>query len=518
MFSEEACYRALCARDRRFDGMFFVGVVTTGVYCRPVCPARTPRRDRCRYFSAAAAAERDGFRPCLRCRPELAPGRAPMDSRHQRAAELAARIDAGALDHPGGLERLAVELRISSRQLRRIVTAELGVSPVALAQTRRLLLAKQLLTDTQLPIIEVAHASGFSSVRRFNELFRLHYRLTPGRLRKQTGRPADSGVLRLTLAYRPPLAWEELLRFLAARAIYGVESVEGDLYARTVAMGENCGWIKVARPGKNVCSLSVELSASLSPVLPAVLARIRGLFDLDARPDAVAEHLMSDPFLCPAVRRTHGLRVPGAFDPFELAWRAVLGQQVSVRAATALAGRVAETFGEPATTPFPALNRYSPDRHCLAAVEPAALARLGIVRARARAIVALARAAVATNVLEGAGGDPEQRIERLKAIPGIGPWTAGYIAMRVLRWPDAWPEGDGALRKALATTSDRALRQAAERWRPWRAYAVMYLWQSLTSKENKNHELHIASLPNRAQPRRRVVARRAARGHRRNLL
>ena len=408
--SEDSYYRALSARDRRFDGVFFVGVKSTGIYCRPVCPARTPRRDRCRFFVAAAAAEQAGFRPCLRCRPELAPGQAPVDSKSRFAHHIAARIESGALDDGGSLEHLAGEFGLSSRQLRRIVAAELGVSPVELAQTRRLLLAKQLLTETRLPIIEVAYASGFASVRRFNALFRAHYRLTPSRLRKAADSPADKHTLRLTLNYRPPLAWDEMLDFLAARAITGVEAVEDRTYLRTVALRKHRGWLRVGR-AENGHALSVDLSPSLTPVLPNVLARLRSLFDLDARPDVVAEHLSADERLRPLVRQTPGLRVPGCFDAFELAWRAVLGQQVSVRSATTLAGRIANTFGETIDTPFPQLTRLSPTASRLAAVEVKDLAKPGIVRTRAASLGALAKAAARGGLLDLWAAEPEQRLE-----------------------------------------------------------------------------------------------------------
>jgi AraC family transcriptional regulator of adaptative response / DNA-3-methyladenine glycosylase II len=482
--SEDSYYRALSARDRRFDGVFFVGVKSTGIYCRPVCPARTPRRDRCRFFVAAAAAEQAGFRPCLRCRPELAPGQAPVDSKSRVAHDIAARIESGALDDGGSLEHLAKEFGLSSRQLRRIVAAELGVSPVELAQTRRLLLAKQLLTETRLPIIEVAYASGFASVRRFNALFRAHYRLTPSRFRKAVDSPADEHTLRLTLSYRPPLAWDEILGFLAARAITGVEAVEDRTYLRTVALRKHRGWLRVGR-AENGHALSVDLSPSLTPVLPNVLARLRSLFDLDARPDVVAEHLSADERLRPLVRRTPGLRVPGCFDAFELAWRAVLGQQVSVRSATTFAGRIANTFGEAIDTPFPQLNRLSPTASRLAAAEVKDLAKLGIVRTRAASLAALAKAAARGGLLDLWAAEPEQRLEQLQGIPGIGPWTAGYINMRAFRWPDAWPEGDLALRKALGVASTHQLRGMAEPWRPWRAYAVMHLWHSLSKTESR---------------------------------
>jgi AraC family transcriptional regulator of adaptative response / DNA-3-methyladenine glycosylase II len=335
----ESCYRALAARDARFDGVFFVGVTTTGIYCRPVCPARTARRDRCRFFPSAAAAEQAGFRPCLRCRPELAPGHAPVDATRHLAYAVAARIEAGGLDDGGGLEALAAEFGRSSRQLRRAVRQELGVSPVDLAQTHRLLLAKQLLTETRLPVIQVALASGFASVRRFNALFRSHYRLTPSRLRRATGSGAGEESIRLRLAYRPPLAWSELLGFLADRALPGVECVTGSSYLRTAALGKHRGWLRV-EPEDGRDALGVELSMSLVPVLPPLLARLRNLFDLTARPDVIVSHLGGDARIGPAVRRCPGLRVPGAFHGFELAVRAVIGQQVSVRAATTVAGRL----------------------------------------------------------------------------------------------------------------------------------------------------------------------------------
>ncbi|MFO0889945.1 MAG: AlkA N-terminal domain-containing protein [Isosphaeraceae bacterium] len=306
---DETCYRALVARDVRFDGLFFVGVTTTGIYCRPICPARTPRSDRCRFFPSAAMAESNGFRPCLRCRPELAPGEAPVDVVGRTARRAAARIEAGALNEDGSLETLARELGLSSRQLRRAVRQEFGVSPVELAQTRRLLLAKQLLTETRLPLIEVASASGFSSVRRFNALFRSHYGFAPSRLRKSAGAVQSPDCLRLTLSYRPPLAWDVLLRFLGGRGSAGVECVQDGTYLRTIRLGRHRGWIRVA-PVAGRQSLAVEVSTSLTPVLPALLARIRGLFDLDARPDAIATQLARDEAMAQRLSTLPGLASP----------------------------------------------------------------------------------------------------------------------------------------------------------------------------------------------------------------
>jgi AraC family transcriptional regulator of adaptative response / DNA-3-methyladenine glycosylase II len=478
----QRCYRALAARDARFDGLFFVGVTTTGIYCRPVCTARTPGRDRCRFFPSAAAAEQAGFRPCLRCRPELAPGSAPVDAAGRLARAAAARIDGGALDDGDRLEALAVELGVSSRHLRRAVRRELGVSPIELAQTHRLLLAKQLLTETRLPFIQVAFASGFASVRRFNALFRSHYRLTPGQVRRSRRSLPAAESVRVSLSYRPPLAWRPLLRFLADRALAGVEIVEGRSYGRTVALGKHRGWVRVEpHEGKNV--LTVEVSTSLVAALAPLLARLRHLFDLSARPDLIAAHLGADPRLGPVVRRCPGLRVPGAFCGFDLAVRAILGQQVSVPAATTLAGRLAAQFGEPVETPFAGLNRAAPTPEALAQADAGALARLGLPRLRAESLRALAQAVAAGRLRLGPGPTPEDTATRLLEFPGVGPWTAQYIAMRAAGWPDAFPEGDLGLRKALGGASARQVRQLADAWRPWRAYAAMHLWTTLNPIE-----------------------------------
>jgi AraC family transcriptional regulator, regulatory protein of adaptative response / DNA-3-methyladenine glycosylase II len=475
---DAVCYRALAARDRRFDGLFFVGVKTTGIYCRPVCTAKTPRRASCRFFAGAAAAEQAGFRPCLRCRPELAPGHAPVDSGRNLARAAAARIEAGALTGGAGLEQLSAGLGISSRQLRRTVRKELGVSPVDLAQTNRLLLAKRLIAETQLPMAQVAFAAGFESVRRFNGLFRSHYRLTPGALRRSKAESSDS--LRLTLAYRPPLDWTAMLRFLAARAISGVECVTGDAYARTVGIGPYRGWLRVA-PVVNRPLLAVDLSTELAPALPSILVRLRNLFDLDARPDVIAKHLAGDRLLAPLVKYRPGLRVPGAFDSFELAVRAILGQQVSVRGASTLAGRLAERFGEPIRAPIGCLNRIAPTAEALAKAGGPSLADIGLPKARAESIRTLADAVARGKLDLEPGADPIGTVDRLQELPGIGPWTAQYVAMRALRWPDALPAEDLGLLKASHQKSAAAFERRTESWRPWRAYGAMHLWVSLAA-------------------------------------
>ena len=472
------CFRALAARDARFDGVFFVCVTTTQIYCRPICAARTPRRENCRFFPSAAAAEREGFRPCLRCRPELAPGNAPCDAIGRVARAAAARIEAGALDDDGSLEALAGQLGLSSRQLRRAVRQELGVAPVELVQTRRLLLAKQLLAETRLPLIQVAFASGFASVRRFNALFRSRYRLTPSQMRRSNGRPAADESVRLRLSYRPPLAWSEMLRFLQDRVLAGVECIAGRAYLRTVSLGKHRGWL-CAEPLAGQNALTVEVSTSLVPVLAPLLGRLRDLFDLNARPDIIAAHLGADALLGPALRRCPGLRVPGAFSGFELAVRAILGQQVSVRAASTLAGRLSAALGEPLLTPWPGLSRLSPTAQRLAAADVAELTALGITRRRAESLRALASAVAAGRLPLDPGPMPEKTIDRLQEIPGIGAWTAHYIAMRAGRWPDAFPHDDLGLKKATGEVSGRGVRHLAEAWRPWRAYAAMHLWNTL---------------------------------------
>jgi AraC family transcriptional regulator of adaptative response / DNA-3-methyladenine glycosylase II len=482
----DVCYRAVAARDPRFDGVFFVAVRSTRIYCRPICPVRTPQRSSCNFFATAAAAERAGYRPCLRCRPELAPGHAPVDAVGRLARAAAARIEAAAADDELCLEQLAAELGVSDRQLRRAVQREFGVSPVALAQTHRLLLAKKLLTETRLPMIDVAFASGFGSVRRFNHLFRTRYRLNPARFRSAGGKalPGDDR-LRLRLAYRPPLAWGELLAFLGARATAGVEAVSGDVYARTVAIGRHRGWVVVrldSKPG----GLAVELPAALAPALPQLLARLRGLFDLDARPDVIDAHLSADARLAPLVTACPGLRVPGCFDGFELLSRAVLGQQVSVRAATTLSGRLAAAFGDPVEAPVDGLCRLFPTAERLAVADVGELIALGLTASRATCLRAAAEAVCEGRVRIAPAADPEAFAKRLCELPGVGDWTAQYVALRAARWPDAFPHGDLGLRKALGDElTPRGVLAAAEGWRPWRAYAAMHLWRAPAARPQR---------------------------------
>jgi AraC family transcriptional regulator of adaptative response / DNA-3-methyladenine glycosylase II len=472
--NSETCFQALLTGDMRFDGCFFVGVSSTGIYCRPICPAKAPRPENCTFYHNAAQAEKAGYRPCLRCRPELAPGYSRVEAVSRLASAAASRIEDGALTEIG-VSELARELGVSDRHLRRVVEKELGVTPIELAQTQRLLLAKRLLTDTKMPVTDIAFASGFSSLRRFNALFKERYRLNPTRLRKERNGDLNGGSLSCDLVYRPPLDWDFLIGFLSARATRGVESVTDGCYSRTVAIGKHRGWISVS-PSANKRALKADISTSLAPVLIAVIARIKRLFDLAADPVTIGRRLAT-------LGASHpGVRVPGAFDGFEMAIRAILGQQVSVRGASTLASRFALEFGEAAETPFPMLTHFTPSAERVAAAKLDQLTALGITGARAKCILAIARATAAGKVKLDFTADVEKTMAQLLEIPGVGDWTAQYIAMRALSWPDAFPHTDLGIRKALGETEPGKILQLAENWRPWRAYATMHLWRSLEEK------------------------------------
>jgi len=390
-------------------------------------------------------------------------------------------MEDGTISDDAGLETIADQFELSSRQIRRIVHKELGVPPIQLLLTRRLLLAKQLLTETALPITEVAFASGFSSLRRFNDAFNTRYGMPPTRLRRKATEDGaaiiESRTSTLQLSYRPPYDWNGVLAFLAARALKGVEQVTDGSYARTVQLGETRGWIRVT-PSTKKHALMVELTHSLTPVLPALLSRVRALFDLNARPDLISGHLRKDPRLAAAVKANPGRRVPGAFNGFEMGVRAILGQQVTVKGATTIAGRFVEAFGEPIVTPFAELHRLTPAPARIAAATIADIARHGIVAGRARSIIALAGAqgAGALCLDGGAHHNPDDSIRRLTELPGIGQWTAHYIAMRALRWPDAFPKEDIAIRNNLGGVTPKEAEVLSQAWRPWRSYAVMHLW------------------------------------------
>ena len=479
----DACYRAVAAHDARFDGAFFIGVTSTGIYCRPVCRVKTPRRENCRFFAHASQAEGAGFRPCLRCRPELAPQTLAWSA--QDASALLAQHAARLLDSPDAwgdevpsVAGLAARLGVSDRHLRRVFEAELGVSPMDWLQTRRLLAAKQLLADTRLPVAQVALAAGFASLRRFNAAFAAQYRMSPTALRRDGSEAKPGDGIAVTLGFRPPYDVREMLQFLQQRGIAGVEQIDQSTHtvARTLRLDDDTrGWI-ACRFEPEQHRVQVRVADSLAPQLPRLIARVRAWLDLDADPAAIHAVLGAD---FPALA---GLRVPGTLDGFELAVRAVLGQQVTVAAARTLTTRLVERFGTPLATPIDGLTRLFPSPAALAAASGDELGQLGLVRQRQAAIHALAQAVSSGHISLHAGADVAATMDALKALPGIGAWTADYIALRALRWPDTFPSGDMALQKALAPEGQRLTARAAEsraeRWRPWRAYAVIRAWHS----------------------------------------
>ena len=479
-----ALYEAFKAKDARFDGRFFVGISSTGVYCRPTCWARQAKPESCTFFTSAAEAEKAGYRPCLLCRPELAPGNSLVD-----ASSVLARKAARLLDENCGsgqdLEELAQTLGCTGRHLRRVFIEEYHVSPVQYLQTCRLLLAKNLLTDTDLSVLNVAMAAGFGSLRRMNDLFKKEYHLSPTALRKKAADgKRHTGKITVGLGYRPPYRWDEMLRFLAARAIPGVEVVDGDAYLRTVRLedkrGKPCfGWIRVThRPQKN--RLDVTLSDTLIPVLSQVLARVRRLFDLYCDPDVIDQTLcvMNElrPGLC-----VPGTRLPGCFEPFEMSVRAILGQQITVKAASTLAGRLVKDLGCPIDTGVVNLTHTFPTAEDIAALGDDVQERfgvLGIIAARSACILALAKALIQGEIVLDQSADPEREIPKLRTIKGIGSWTAQYIAMRTMGWPDAFLETDIGIKHALPEYTPKEMLALAEQWRPWRSYAVINLWNA----------------------------------------
>lgn len=482
---DKARYEIFKAKDARYDGRFFVGVATTGIYCRPICRAKLPKAANCTFYATAAEAEGAGFRPCLVCRPELAPGFSPMDATAS-LARRAARMLEESCDSAQGLCGIAGRLGCTDRHLRRAFVAEYHVAPIQYLQTCKLLLAKNLLTDTNLSIIDVAMTAGFGSLRRFNDLCKKQYRLTPTALRKQVKNGArQAGEATVAVGYRPPYQWDGMLAFLAARAIPGVEAVVDGEYRRTVRLTtrdnhEIHGWLRVGhKPESHV--LTVAFDPALLPVLPQVLCRIRHLFDLYCRPDAVSAALASLNGILPDLR-IEGTRVPGCFDPFEMAVRAVLGQQITVKGARTLAARFAAGFGVRIETGIEGLTCVFPSAGEIARLsEPIGdhLGPLGVTGARAKTIRALASALAQGTIDFTPSADPEAEIEKLRAIPGIGQWTAHYIAMRAMGWTDAFPHTDYGVRKALAPRGEKEILALAEAWRPWRSYATVCLWNSL---------------------------------------
>jgi AraC family transcriptional regulator of adaptative response / DNA-3-methyladenine glycosylase II len=480
ILNADQCYQAVLTRDARFDGRFFIAVKTTLIYCRPICRVKTPFRKNCCFFSHAAEAEVAGYRPCKRCRPELAPAASMMEVSSELARETLSNIIHDFLaEH--SLEDLAEKMGVSDRHMRQVFQDEFGVSPVEYVQTQRLLLAKQLLTDTSLPITSVALASGFKSLRRFNVALKERYRMTPTELRKAQKGKATALPMEFSfrLAYRPPFDWERLLGFLSRRAIAGVEAVRDGVYFRTIRVSregrEYAGFME-ARHDVEAKMICVLISDKLIPICSLILGRVKRLFDLQADPLAI------NAILGKLAQEHPGLRVPGSFDGFEMAVRAILGQQVSVSGATTLAGRFAARFGTSISVPVPSLSYLFPPPSRITRATVEEIGRLGIIGRRAQTIIALAKAINSGELLLEPGHRVEGTLRTLQKIPGIGEWTAQYIAMRALSWPDAFPHTDLGILKALKERNPKKILEMTEKWRPWRAYAALHLWSNMEAK------------------------------------
>ena len=488
-----ACYRAIASRDRRFEGRFFVAVRTTGIYCRPGCPAPIPLERNVSFYACAAGAEEAGYRPCARCRPDASPDTLLGTSATiRRALRLIAEDGIG----EEGVDALAERLGIGDRHLRRLFAQHVGASPSAVAHTRRLHFARKLLDETHLRVSEVAFASGFASIRRFNDAVRRTFRKSPTALRRGSSRgrraARDVETLQLRVAYKPPFDWAQMVAFLGPRATPGVEAIDLSSYRRAFATDAGYGVLEVA-PSAKGSFLTMSARAPAASELLALTERVRSLFDLGLDPDAVSAQLVRDPILKDSVRARPGLRVPGAWDAFELAVRAILGQQVSVAGATTLTGRLVTRFGRPLDPSVVPASQRGELTHVFPGPSSLAGARIetiGVPRARAAAIRALAAEVDSGKLVLGALVGLEEAVARLIELPGIGPWTAHYIAMRALREPDAFPSSDLVLRRTASRgrmVSSASLEERAERWRPWRSYAAMHLWAMATKSRVAGH-------------------------------
>lgn len=481
------CAQARKTRDARFDGRFFTGVLSTGIYCRSICPARSPKEENIRYFPTAAAAAEAGLRPCLRCRPECSPGTPAWLGTSATVSRALRLISESALED-GGIETLAERLGIGGRHLRRLFLQHLGASPVAVAQTRRLHFAKKLIDDSRLPMGEVAMASGFGSIRRFNAAFRKTYNRTPTQLRKLGAHaPAMSeGECCFQLRYRPPFDWTSMLEFLAPRATPEVEMVENGVYRRVFSLNDHIGWFE-ASLDEDINAITLRIHYPQPRSLFLIVERVRRMFDLSAEPNEIMRHLSGSAGFARRVKARPGLRVPGSWDGFELAVRAILGQQVTVRGATTLTGRLVREFGVQVTSRR-GISHLFPVPEKLA---EANFARVGLTKARALTIRSLARA-VCDGVISFSGSNPDEFSARFRELPGIGDWTAQYVAMRAFNEPDAFPASDLGLLRATGLSNPKELAAKAEAWRPWRAYAAMYLWQTQKSVlKGINHDSNL---------------------------
>jgi AraC family transcriptional regulator, regulatory protein of adaptative response / DNA-3-methyladenine glycosylase II len=483
----QVCSRARLSRDARFDGKFYIGVITSGVYCRPICPAPTAKEKNVRYYPSAAAAAEAGFRPCLRCRPECSPGTPAWLGTPNTVSRALRLISESGLED-GGVEVLAERLGVGSRHLRRLFLRHLGATPIAVAHTRRLHFAKKLIDETSLPMSQVALASGFGCVRRFNAGIREVYKRTPTQIRRlahqKSVQPENEYLF--YLRFRPPYDWNGMLAFLAARATPGVELVEGGCYRRSISLNGKHGYFEVSLDESNI-ALVARVQFSDPRSLFFIVERIRAMFDLNADWSTIVRTLRADPVFTKRLEARPGLRVPGCWNGFELALRAILGQQITVKGATALAGRLVNAFG----TSFACSGRLT---HIFPAPEvfaDAKLTNVGLTTARAETIRALARAVCEERISFEGIIDSEEFLKRLCEIPGIGDWTAQYVAMRALGEPDAFPASDLGLLRAVQMQTARAIEERSQAWRPWRAYAAMYLW---TTPAVRNDEQDIPSI------------------------
>ncbi len=474
----DAYYKALIARDARYDGRVYVAVKTTGVYCRPVCPAPKPKAGHCLYFPSAAAAQSAGFRPCKRCRPETAPN-SPAWAGTETTVRRALRLIAEGALNEASVERLGERLGVTARHLRRLFAEHLGASPSAVAGTQRLLLARQLVERSDLSMAEVSIAAGYRSLRRFNEHFKSTCGEKPSDVRTNR-RPSSRHAPALTvrLGVREPFAWTSLLGFFATRAIDGTECVD-ERYERTVSIDGVDGRLVASCPDDG--SLTVQLVLDRNVNVLAAVERARAMFDLDADIGTIEDHLRGDGRLAPSIATHAGLRVPGAWDPFELAVRAIVGQRITVAGARTIMTRVSRRFGRRLDGQHPtSCGLLFPSAGDLAQAD---LSGLGLTATRRRTLQAFSRAVADGDLVLDRAGDPDETIRDLTAISGIGPWTANYIAMRALKHPDAFPSGDSGLlaaaRKLGIAETHASLARAANAWRPWRSYAAMHLWRSL---------------------------------------
>jgi len=479
--NRETYYRALRTRDKRFDGKFFTGVITTGIFCRPICPARTPKKQNCHFYPTAATAMAAGLRPCLRCRPEAAPGSPAWNGVATTVARALRLIDDGVLDDIS-VHGLAERLGVSTRHLRRLFAQHLGASPFSVASSQRILLAKKLISETDLPLSQIAIHSGFNSVRRFNDALKKTYQRTPSQLRRNaSSAPTEIDSINIKLAYRPPYDWKQISSFLQTRAIPGVEEVGPWGYRRSIRLGGKPSIVE-AIPDTTSDQLKVKFTLNDVGSLQSAVNKIRALFDLDVDCEPIQRQFSADPILAKHIKRHPGLRVPGAWDVFELSVRAILGQQISVAAASTFAGRLVHKFGHPLTA-----SVHTSITHLFPLPEELAnedLTVIGLPRKRAKSITGLARGFPNTMIKIDSAKNLGEVEQVLCQLPGVGPWTAQYIAMRALGYPDAFPVGDLGLIRSLKMLNPKAdsnaLSKHAECWRPWRAYAAMHLWTGAT--------------------------------------